>query len=54
MDPGCSIIQHVLHYSLQCCVSHQVLLQFGHHLLQDAVVVLLETHQLREARDEKP
>lgn len=38
----------------QSCASHQVLLQFGHRLLQDAVVVLLETHQLRETGDEKP
>lgn len=38
----------------QRLVSHQVLFQFGHHLLEDAVVVLLETHQLREAGDEKP
>lgn len=35
-------------------VSHQVLLQFGHHLFQNAVVVLLETDQLWEARDEEP
>ena len=35
-------------------MSHQVLLQFGHHLLQDPIVVLLETHQFWETRDEEP
>lgn len=35
-------------------LSHQVLLQSGHGLLQNAVVVLLETDQLWEARDEEP
>lgn len=34
-------------------VSHQVLFQFGDHLLEDAVMVLLKTHQLWETRDEK-
>lgn len=36
-----------------CWFPHQVLLQFGDHLLQDAVVVLLEAHQLGETRDEE-
>lgn len=35
-------------------VSHQVLLQFGHHLLQNAVMVLLEADQLWETRHEEP
>lgn len=36
------------------CGSHQVLLQSGHRLLEDAVVMFLETHQLREAGHKKP
>jgi len=36
------------------CFAHQVVLQLGHRLPEDAVVVLLEAHQLREAGDEKP
>lgn len=35
-------------------VSHQVLLQFGYYLLQDAVVVFLEADQLWETRDKEP
>lgn len=35
-------------------VAHQVLLQFGHRLLQNAVVVLLEADQLWETRHEEP
>lgn len=34
--------------------SHQMLFQFGHHLLQDSVVVLLETHQFWKTRNKKP
>lgn len=33
---------------------HQVLLQFGHGLFQNAVVVLLETDQLGKTGDEEP
>lgn len=35
-------------------VPHQVFLQLGHGLFQNAVVVLLETDQLWEPGDEEP
>lgn len=35
-------------------MTHQVVFQFGHGFLQDAIVVLLEPHQLWEAGNKKP
>lgn len=35
------------------CFFHQVLFQFGHHLLHDTIVMILETDQLRETGNKK-
>ncbi|KAA8580378.1 hypothetical protein FQN60_005913 [Etheostoma spectabile] len=40
--------------SMDSFIRCSVLFQFGHHLLEDAVVVILETYQLWEPGDKKP